>query len=239
MSEIQRIAIITAMDCELEEFRNSLTKVAIEDWNGFRFYLGLLNNYPVVLVKTGVGKVLSSMITQYILDKFKPSHIFFCGLAGALNPKYEVADVVIAIDCIQYDLDASPLGFSRGQIPYTELKIIRTDEKLKQIALEYIPVGHKIHEGRILTGDQFIVVSADDSHKYLVSELGGDAVDMEGASVALVCQINQVPCLIVRTISDRADGTAHIDMNKFLPEASRNSLGVVIHVLEKISEGAT
>lgn len=129
-------------------------------------------------------------------------------------------------------MDVRALGFARGHIPFSDLRLFIGDAALRDRALTTtLESNHKVVAGRILTGDQFISGARHETHGHLTDELQGDAVDMESAAIAQVCHVNGVPFLSVRTLSDKADGTAHVDFNAFLPEVVRNSFAVVKTVL--------
>jgi 5'-methylthioadenosine/S-adenosylhomocysteine nucleosidase len=187
-----------------------------------------------ILVKSGIGKVFSALVSQHLIDAYSPSAMIFTGVAGALNPAYEIGDVVVSRDCIQHDVDGLALGFSRGNILYTDLKVFAADAALAAAALSATADGHKIHSGRILTGDQFMTRDEINHHRYLMDELHGDAVEMEGGAMAQVCAVNGLPYVVVRTISDRADGDAVHDFNRFLPVVARNSYAIVRHILSRM-----
>ena len=141
---------------------------------------------------------------------------------------------MISSDCIQYDMDVEALGFSRGTIPYTNYRNFDADPTLRNLAKLAKLESNKIVEGRILTGDQFLTKKEIDADGYLTQELKGCAVEMEGAAVAQACTLNQIPFLIVRTISDKADGTALQDFTKFLPVVARNSFEIVKTILQNL-----
>lgn len=229
----KRIAIIGALDQEIEEFLNHMSQVEKKEEKGFTFYEGRLNEKEIVVVKSGVGKVFGAMTAQKLIDKYDPVCIIFTGIAGALNPTFEIGDVVISADSMQHDMDVTPLGFSIGTIPYTNLRIFAADNDLKDLAIS-AKTSYKIHAGRILTGDQFI---ADKDKFEKLKELEGDAIEMEGAAVAQVCVINNVPFVIIRTISDKADHSATVNFNEFLPKASKNSFEIVDHILKNTNYG--
>ncbi len=131
-------------------------------------------------------------------------------------------------------MDVQALGFSRGTIPYTDYRVFAADDKLRTIASEVRLSRKKIMEGRILTGDQFMTEKETKRRKYLTEDLKGDAIEMEGGAVAMVCTLNRVPFLVVRTISDKADGTAPKDFNRFMPVVAKNSFKVVSSLVRKI-----
>lgn len=239
------IALFGAFDEEITELLGSLDEAGEQEWRGFTFHEGRLEGRDVVISKSGVGKSMSAMLTQKIIDRFEPECLIFTGLAGGINPDLEIGDTVVARDCLQHDMDATALGFKRGEVPYSNFRIFDCDARLVDIALGCEPslpaaeaagAGPTPHvmAGRILTGDTFLVKSMMESHRYLRDELHGDAVEMEGASVGLVAAVNGVPFLIIRTISDRADGNARVDFNRFVPWASKNSLRFVRHILMRL-----
>ncbi len=227
------IGIIGSMDPEIERYLMSAEVLKDISWNEFTFRRAELFGKETVIVKSGIGKVFAAMVCERLIDEFDPSAIIFTGVAGALNRGLDIGDVVLSKSCIQHDLDAQALGFMRGAIPYTEHRVFEADENLLNLARQTRLRGRKVIEGRILTGDQFITKKDMKDHKYLTDELKGDAIEMEGGSIAQVCTLNKVPFLIVRTVSDRADGTAVEDFNKFLPVVARNSFNVVKNILLK------
>lgn len=222
--------ILGAMDIEIQEYLKHITQLKIIEWHGFSIYSGILNNRHVIIAKSGVGKVFAAMLSQHLIDAYAPNRVIFTGVAGALNPAYNIGDVVISTDCIHHDLDATALGIPRGAIPYTDYRFFEADPDLRKAAIN-ARIKHKIYEGRILTGDQFITGSKLNSFNYLTDELKGDAIEMEGAAVAQVCTINTIPFLVVRTISDLANQHASVDFNNLLPEIANNSYLIASHIL--------
>lgn len=227
------IALLAAMDTEIVRLRDELRETRRETWGPTEFYFGMLCEREVVLTKSGVGKVLASAVTQRVLDRYKPDAVVLTGLAGALNMDFEIGDVIVARDLIQHDMDASPLGFPRGAIPYTDIRFLSADQDLQKLALG-AACEQRILSGRIATGDQFFTHAETISHRYLIDELQADAVEMEAAAVGIVCELNRTPLLVAKTISDRADEDAHLDYSAFLPKASENSWKIIQHVLTEI-----
>jgi len=189
----------------------------------------------LVIAKSGVGKTLSAMLCQRLIDLYNPSSVIFTGIAGALNPHYRLGDTVLAEDCMQYDLNAKLRGTKRGQVPFTKYRIIPCDRRLLELASDFQPENGELHRGRVLTGDSFFTESEDLSYAYMREELKGDAVEMEGASVGLVALVNKIPFLLIRTISDLADGKLNIKIIKFLRRASRNSCACLRHIVRGMS----
>ena len=185
------------------------------------------------------------MVTQRLLDMYRPSAVIFTGLAGALNPELNIGDIVIGIDAVQYDMDVTVMNFKRGEIPFTGIKEVYSDQQLIKAAEEAAETAwginflkkHSIYKGRILTGDRFISRGIDDPDYFVFrNSLVGDAVEMEGAAVGLVAFSNGIPFLLIRTISDRADSNAKKDFSRIMKRASRNSFYFVSHVIKNIPE---
>ena len=232
------ILILGAMDSEIAEFLSALDAPQRAEWNGFAFHRGKLDGHAVLVAKSGVGKVMAALVTQHLIDAYAPRAVLFTGLAGSLRPHIEIGDTLLADDLVQHDLEPSGLGLPRGQVPFSDYRFLASDPILLDAAAGYAPPSGALHRGRICTGDQFITHRELASHHYLTSELAGDGVEMEGASVALVCRVNAVPFLVARTISDRADGSAAVNFEAFLPQASRNSLALVKYLLPRIGQPA-
>jgi len=228
----KKIAIIGALDAEVDEYLKHLESPVRNIRKGSVFHEGRLCGQDLIVIKSGVGKVFAALNTQKLIDIYNPQCVIFTGVAGGLNKKFEIGDVVVAEDCLQHDLDARGLGFPRGTIPYTDYNLFVSDVRLRTLALS-AKIRPAIHRGRILTGDQFLTKKELNEYKYLIEDLKGDAVEMEGASVAQVCTVNKVPFLIIRTISDKADAEASINFNKFLPKVAKNSFFMVRHILGK------
>ena len=224
--------LLGAMDQEINGYLTHLKDTTHVEWNGWKFHVGTIGGEKAVVAKCGVGKVLSAMVTQKILDTFDIHHILFTGIAGSLNPVYEIGDIVIAKDTIQHDMDVSGLGFKRGHVPYTDIHIIECEKKEMPILSKAAEGFGRIHIGRILTGDLFLTKRNDAGYSYLQDELHGDAVEMEGASVGTVALINKIPFNLVRIVSDRADGEAPHNFGAFLNEASDKILSTTFEYLK-------
>ena len=229
------IIILGAMDSEIDEFLSRLEQRQAFHWNGFTQHRGQLEGQDVLVSKSGVGKVMSAMVTQHLIDRWQPSAVIFTGLAGSLQPHIEIGDTLLAADLVQHDLESTALNLPRGQVPFSDYRFLPSDPILLELAAGFRPATGQLHQGRICTGDQFITYREMNSHAYLTDELDGDGVEMEGASVALVCSVNRVPFLVARTISDRADANAATNFEAFLPQASRNSLDLVRFLLREMA----
>jgi adenosylhomocysteine nucleosidase len=198
---------------------------------GREFWLGDLHGQPVVLALSRIGKVAAATTATTLIEAFGVGRMVFTGVAGGVGPGVQVGDVVVAREFVQHDMDASPL-FPRYQIPLYARERFACDAGLSALLCGAVRAGgYTLHQGLIASGDRF--VSAAEEARQLhaaLSEAGHAplAVEMEGAAVAQVCFDYGVPFAAMRTISDRADDTAHVDFPRFVSEvASRYALTII------------
>ncbi|MCL6606269.1 MAG: 5'-methylthioadenosine/adenosylhomocysteine nucleosidase [Paenibacillus sp.] len=227
------IGIIGAMDAEisllLEGMENKVTEVKC----GITYHKGTFASKSVVVCKSGVGKVNAAVTTQILVDTFHVSQVLFTGVAGALHPKLNIGDIVISSECMQHDMDVSALGYPRGIIPYQEVSSFPADPNLMVLA-ENACRMLKVNSvtGKVLSGDQFI--ASVQTVTMLREQLNGVCAEMEGAAVAQVCYMNSTPFVIIRSMSDKADGSAHVNFPEFTVEASRRSHAILEYMLPSL-----
>ena len=229
------VAVIAALEEELLRIRGAMSSVTLTRLAGIDFHQGRIGDLPVVACKSGVGKVNASMCAQALIDRFAPNAIIFTGVAGALDPTLDIGDAVISLDCQQHDIDVTSLGFPRGTLPEQETSVYPADSSLVTVARMACGdiLGREAFTGRILSGDQFVanLELAQNLHR----DMGGACIEMEGAAVAQVCHANDTPFVVIRTISDRADGAAPHNFPAFLQEASDRSAQIVRSMLSLIA----
>ncbi|MDB5965043.1 MAG: 5-methylthioadenosine/adenosylhomocysteine nucleosidase [Polaromonas sp.] len=214
------------------------------------FWLGDLHGQPVVLALAKIGKVAAATTATALIERFGAQAIVFTGVAGGMGPGVQVGDVVVATDFVQHDLDASPL-FPRYEVPLYGRARFDGDAPLTArllAAAQAVVAGGQVtaafpraqvHHGLMASGDRF--VSGADESAALLAALGAAghavlAVEMEGAAVAQVCHDYGVPFASVRTISDRADDSAHVDFPAFVEEvASRYARAIIEQFLMPLS----
>ena len=228
------VLLLGAMNEEISAFLNSSINPKEIIWNGFKCYESILNGREVCVAKTGVGKAMSALYTQHLIETYKPDCLIFTGLAGAINPDYKIGDIMLVKECVQYDLDAREFGFKLGEIPFTPYRFFQSDNKLLNLALKSTRTTGPVQTGRVLTGDSFISSKNRAKFESAFKELNGDAVEMEGAGVALAASVNKTPFLIIRIISDKADGSAPSDFSSFLHSAGEKALNIVSALLERL-----
>jgi adenosylhomocysteine nucleosidase len=240
------IGIMSAMHEELAAVMAAMPDEQRVQVAGRDFWVGHWQGHSVVAVLSRIGKVAAATTATVLLERFGVDTLVFTGVAGGLGTGVRVGDVVVADGLVQHDMDASPL-FPRHEVPLYGRALFEADAKLAvQLAqasehvladaalhlgprtlAEFQLNTPRVHRGLILSGDRFVSTSAE-SHALRQALPEALAVEMEGAAVAQVCHDYGVPFAAVRTISDRADDTAHTDFQRFIREvASRYSLAIV------------
>lgn len=243
-----RVAIVSAMREEMRALLPLLQGARIEHRAGREFHLGRLDGHEVVLALSGIGKVAAAITAGLLIDRFDVRALLLTGVAGGLGDGVKVGDVVVARTLLQHDMDASPL-FPRFEVPLTGRSRFPADADLcaalaaaagavlsaPQPALARFGIeGPRLHEGLVLSGDRF-VSSAMESAALRAAIPDALAVEMEGAAVAQACADCGRPFAVLRTVSDRADDTAHLDFTRFIAEVaaefSRDIVRATLHQL--------
>ncbi len=222
-----RLAIVGAMHEEIAALRPCLAEVRTERRGGRDFHLGRLDGHDVILVRSGIGKVAAATTTAVLLDAFDASALLFTGVAGGLGEGVRVGDIVVADALLQHDMNAEPI-FPRWEVPLTGRARFDADAgwttRLARACRVLAAAGTHadsaaIHQGLVISGDRFVATRAEsDQLRALLPD--ALAVEMEGAAVAQVCHDFARPFAVVRTISDRADDTAHGDFQRFVDEVA-------------------
>ena len=229
------IGIIGAMEEEVSLLKEAMEIEEITRIASMDFCQGVLGGKKVVIVKSGIGKVNAAVCAQILVDKFAVDYLINTGIAGSLDAAIDIGDMVISTDAVQHDMDASIFGDPVGQIPRMDTFAFPADERLVELARETNEkVNSDIHTfvGRVVSGDQF--VSSGEVKDRLVQLFGAKCTEMEGAAIAHVAYLNQVSCVIIRAISDKADNSATMDYPTFEKLAIAHSVNLVKHLIPQI-----
>jgi len=224
---MKRIGIVGAMGSEVELLKGMLEDFEEIKTSGRTFYFGKINGTEAVLVCSGIGKVNSAMSTQMLIDIFNVDAVINTGIAGGAG-EARVRDCVISSETAYHDME---LRFVAMNYPFTET--FKASEELIEIAKKACDkVGIKSFVARIATGDQFI---ADKEVKEdIINRLNPYAVEMEGGAVSHVCAVNDVPFVIIRTISDNADDEAEMSFDIFEKLAADDAAKIVADMLSQM-----
>ncbi len=239
MNTISKIAVIGAMDCEIDAIKKELPDLKEENYADLKIFTGTINGKIIVLSQSGVGKVNAALNTQYIIDTYKPDIIVNTGVAGGIADGLDVGDIVIGTYLVQHDFDVTVLGYAKGYmctgIEKDKPTKYYSDKNLVenfQIALEQNMPSKKIHQGIIASGDKF--VSGKEIKKEINEYFGAIAVEMEGCAIAQVATRNKVPFVVTRAISDLADGKSAEYQNEFEKKVSEISAETIKMFLKNL-----
>ncbi len=225
------------MEVEIEKLREAMDIRQTQKFAGMTFYSGELFGQEVALVKSGIGKVNAAVCVQVLCDRFGVSQVWNTGIAGSLDSRIHIGDIVISTDALQHDMDAVAFGYARGVIPQMEVSVFPADkaaaELAQRVCSEAVPEISTFC-GRVLSGDQFV---ADRKKKQELSEeFHGLCTEMEGAAVAQAAYLNGVPFLILRAISDQADDSAGMDYDTFERMAVEHMVRLVTGMLNQMKK---
>lgn len=188
-----------------------------------------------MIVRCGIGKVNAALCVQILADVFQVSHVINTGVAGSLNAKLDIGDILISKDALHHDMDTTIFGYQPGEVPQMGFREFTADERMMALAKEACEkVNPDIHVmyGRVVSGDQFI--SSKEVKERLITQFQGDCAEMEGASIAHGAYLNNLPFVIIRAISDKADDSAEMDYPTFEAAAARHSAALVKEMVKGI-----
>ncbi|MGB3223463.1 MAG: 5'-methylthioadenosine/adenosylhomocysteine nucleosidase, partial [Desulforhopalus sp.] len=257
LSHAETIGLLSAMPEELEDLKAQITnKQEVEQG----IIKGNIGSHTIYATLSGIGKVNASATAQKLISEFKVRILLFSGVAGGINPDYNVGDVILASQAFQHDVghwgqeftmhaagSLPEIGIGTGkESPFLDLNAFWQPDVLSNIknqAIDFsksfraVRVNNKDYlpalkvDGIVATGDQFI---ANDAKKKYLRSKKSDVVEMEGAAVAQVALKNRIPCMIIRAVSDKAGEDANINFQVFFATVAKNNADLVVHLLKYI-----
>lgn len=231
-----RIGIIGAMQVEVDYLKGRLRDAQVSSHAGREFCEGTLGGVPVVIVQCGVGKVNAASCAQVLADLFDVTHIVNTGVAGSLNNALNIGDVLVSVDAVHHDVDATNFGYEPGEVPGIGTASFEADAALRQAAVEAVhAVAPEIAalEGRVASGDRFV---REDVDKQAIKErFHADCCEMEGCSIAQTAWLNGIPFVIVRAISDKADGSSAVEYPVFERQAAEHCARIVEYLVTHLA----
>ncbi len=227
------IAIIGAMQPEVDEILKLCQNVEEKTIHGIRFYTALCSSTEVVIALSGVAKVAAAMTTTCLLENFNVTGIINIGTAGGLLKDQEVLDVVVSTEVAHHDIDITPFGIKRefgGRFSY------KADPTFVEVIANLVQTQDvRVWIGPMVSGDQFIC------RPQQVSEIlehfpTANCVEMEAASIAQVCEHYQVPFVVIRSLSDIAvRDDNHLSFEEYLSVAAKRSATWVVKAIDAIA----
>ena len=232
---MKKIGIIGAMEEEVAKLKENMQIQETSVIAGMEFCQGICEGQNVVIVRSGIGKVNAAVCTQILCDVFKVNAIINTGVAGSLKNEINIGDIVLSEDALQHDMDATGFGYDPGVIPRMEESVFKGDEtllKLAQKVCQEVNPDIQVFRGRVVSGDQFI--SDHDVKQRIVNSFGGFYTEMEGAAIAQTAWLNKIPYLVIRAISDKADGSAEMDYSEFEMKAIEHTVRLMTGMLRNM-----
>lgn len=232
---MKQIGIIVAMEEELEEVKKEMKEIEKKTIYELEFFVGKIQEKMCILVKCGVGKVNAARVTQILISSFSVNFVINIGAAGALNDNLKIGDIVIGKYLVQHDFDITAFGHNKGYISNVGDKIY-SDSNLLEYVQKIInnkkDKSFEIKFGIIASGDIFCT---DVSMKQkIVKKFEADCVEMEGAAIAQVCYLDNIPFIVIRSISDTPNGNNAITFDEFVSLASRRCSDLLKELLKEL-----
>ena len=232
---MKKIGIIGAMELEVEALMEQMDVKNIIEKASMKFYEGTLRGKDVVIVQCGIGKVNAGICVQILADLFQVDAVINTGVAGSLRAEINIGDIVVSTDACEHDMDVTALGYKQGIIPQMKESFFKADRQLVEAAIEVcreVNPDINVYEGRVLSGDQFI--SGEEIKNKLIDLFDGSCTEMEGAAIAHAAFLNEIPYVVIRAISDKADGRAHMDYPEFERAAAAHSAKLVENLVKRL-----
>jgi len=231
----ERIGIIGAMEPEVASIKDAMEIERTEEVAGMSFTVGTLHGKDVVVVQCGMGKVNAGVCAQTLITYFNAKWVINTGVAGSLSNTLDLGDFVVSTDAVQHDFDVSPIGYQKGEIPYTGIYAFEADPELRAKAVNAVSecTESAVFEGRVCTGDQF--VNTPEQKERITAGFGGLCCEMEGGAIAHICHVNEVPFVIIRTVSDSAD-SSYVDFEEFSREAAEHCASVIMYMVDHFDD---
>lgn len=229
-----RLGIIGAMVEEITPLLEKFGDYKKIQMGGNTYYEITQGTHKIFIAYSKIGKVHAALTASTMILHFQCEKIIFSGVAGGLNADLKVGDLLLAEKLCQHDVDITAFGHPLGFIPESKV-YIEADKNLNALAKQVAKAqGIDLRQGIIASGDAFIADS--EKKQWIISNFKADAVEMEGASVAVVCDLLQVPFCILRSISDSADGSADVSFDEFLESSAKRSAEFVLKMCENLLE---
>ena len=225
---MKNYGIIAAMPEEMQEIQKLMKEILTIEIYGLNFIKGKINNKQVVLVEAGVGKVNAARTTQILIDKFEVDAVINVGSAGASNDELNIGDIVIGKKLVQHDFDITAFGHPKGYISNAGQYFNSNKQLIEQMenAIQNLEDSDfKILVGTIASGDIFCTETK--MKDKIRNKIEADAIEMEGAAIAQVCQLDNVPFIVIRGISDSPNGNNEITFEKYLKKASQRCANII------------
>lgn len=236
---MKKFGIIAAMQEEMEEIQKKMINIKTTKIYDLKFIEGKISGVEIVLVEAGVGKVNAARTTQVLIDKFSIDSVINIGSAGTANDKLNIGDIVIGSELVQHDFDITAFGHPKGFVSNVGLYLESDEFLIKQMRKTIEEMKNRdfnILIGTIASGDIFCTeLKMKDKIR---DKFSADAIEMEGAAIAQVCKLDNIPFIVVRGISDSPNGNNEVTFEQYLKKASQRCAQIIEEFLLKLDKTA-
>ena len=230
-----KLGIIGAMDIEVATLKEKMEDTVVNTHAGMLFCEGRLEGLDAVVVQCGVGKVNAAMCAQILCSVYGVTHIVNTGIAGSLCANLDIGDLVVSRDAMYHDFDCVHFGYEMGRVPGMYVTAFPADAKMMEIAFtaaEEVNPGHT-KTGRVASGDLFVAEKS--AKERIIERTRALCTEMEGAAIAHTAYRNNIPFVILRAISDKADDSAEMDYPTFERIAAHRCANVTCRMAKILS----
>lgn len=228
----RKIGVLGAMKEEITPLLEHYKTYETVEYGQNTYYIVKQGDIEIMIANSKIGKVFAALTASTLIQYFNCEMILFTGVAGGINPSLNIGDMIIADKLCQHDLDITAFGHPHGYAPGGKVFVEPSAELItlvKEVAQEN---NIDLITGTIATGDQFVADS--DRKDFIEKTFHADALEMEGAAVAVVCDALNIPYVIIHSISDTANGSADVDFDVFLENAAQNSAKLMLKIIDKL-----
>ena len=229
-----KLGIIGAMQLEVETLLGIMEDKKVSSHAGSTFYEGKLEGLDVVVVQCGVGKVNAAICAQILCSCFGVTHLVNTGIAGSLCADLDIGDMVVSVDAMYHDFDCVHFGYEMGRVPGMYVTAFPADAKMMELALaaaEEVNPGHT-KTGRVASGDLFVAEKS--AKERIIERTKALCTEMVGPAIAHTAYRNNIPFVILRAISDKADDSAEMDYPTFERIAAHRCANVTCHMAKML-----
>jgi len=228
---MKKIGIICPLERELRPYINEITDVKITDYAKLKIYSGLIGKTEIVILCCGMCKVNAAIATQILIDKFNVDSIIVSGTAGGIDPTLKIGDTVISTQVAYHDVSDEVLTKFH---PWLKENYFVADTRILDLFQEFCNEKEHVQHvffGKIVTGEYFV---DSEGRNEIIEKFNPLCVDMETASVAHVCYVQQIPFIAVRSISDTENHSGIEVFEQNCERAAINSFNIIFGIISSL-----
>lgn len=225
---MKTIGLIVAVEIQsvIERYGSKLLKRSKKA--GYLVFEYKMGQSMLIIANCGAGEIAAASGTQFLISEYQVDFVINFGVAGGLTEEMSKTKVCIVEKVVHYDFDTSAADHAEvgRYLQYPDVFIPTTESLVKRarfIRPGLLPVI-------CASGDKFL---SDSKQKRRLHEMfQADICEMEAAGVVLTCNRNQVPCMLIKCVSDGIEGGAE-EFRQTMDEAAK----ICLETVEKIIIG--